>query len=144
MNISKRSWHYRLYNFWRNVIDFDRDGPLYLFPWWRDHETRYYNPPSNLCKYFWTTLILTGFTWILVLGAGIVLGLIGLLYFAFVWPIERYKDSNWRHARLDAKYRAKLSEGASWKPPTPKEPGILVAFLKAKKAKACPLITLVD
>lgn len=117
MNISRKSWHYRLHVFVFTVCNVERYGPLsYL------RGSRWEHKPKNLCQYFWSTFLLMVFIPVILLG----LGLFFLVIFCLVWPIM------WLHD----KYR-EVRPGTG-------EPSLVRSYLAARKAKVCPLITVVD
>lgn len=122
--------------------------------------------PRNLCKYFWHIvlkvvaflivvglaltgvgsllwLIIThpteffGMTALVAIGIGVVIGALwlgGILYERHLVKKELRKLA----------FQKKLAEG--WTPPPKKKrkPSVVMAFLRARKAKYCPLIEVVD
>lgn len=132
MVISRKSWHYRIYNFLRNVygqgpaliIDFiDRDRKIF----WK---TFY---PTSLCSYFWSVVAMVIFSPIMVillaltLAGGVVFGLGALLYFYILRPIGRT-----------------TAQALGRDPNRVNKPGVLTEFVKAKKGRYCPQIFLGD
>ena len=139
MQISRKSWHYRLYNFNWN---FWKDFPEYWFqtvaskfggdkPW--PHEYH----PKSLCRYFWFTLLSTlvapivalamfFFLFVILLGA---LPVLGVMYL-------------WDDAHAYGRQRRWAQSGG---PQTTKpRAGLVVEYIKARKQKVCPIIELVD
>lgn len=142
LRINRNSWHYRLWSVGRPS----------------NHK------PRNLCRYFWYCVFVS------VLGlviSGLAFGgLVGLIYliatnpteFAIgtgmlilivgvaagsVWMIQKMIA---RKREREEERRRRIREGLE-PPPVPKppkEPSVLLAFLKAKKERYCPLIQVVD
>ena len=130
MKVKNTSWHYRLWKLGREN----------------------WSEPHNLCKYFWhlalikillpltlAAMVLIGvgsLIWVMwnnplttalvVLFTAIGVGLVVLGYLA--WP------------RATARWETRVERKAA---APPKEPSIVRQYLKAKKSKVCPLITVV-
>jgi len=136
LEISKNSWHYRLWMLGR------------------DSTSR----PKNLCKYFWHLAI---FKILLpfVLGSFVLLGIGALLYVIWGHPavtaitilatllcVGLVVGLIELGQRLYDKHQAKVELALlNPEPPKPKkEPGVLRTFLKARKQKMCPLIQVID
>lgn len=141
MLIKSNSWHYRLWSAGR------------------EHHSR----PHNLCKYFWHIAIVKVLIPVIILSAAvagisalsyviwnnaavsgmIVLGIInGLVlgvgvYFALKALFRKIQE---HRARNRAFRRQAALQAITLPPPEPKKPNIVWEFIKAKKAKACPLI----
>lgn len=138
LRIKNTAWHYR---YWKFLHESD------------------FAKPRNLCRYFWflffaitipatvisaaiigvialaiviyghplqSGLIVTGILSAIACGVGLFFAIRG----AALWNIDR---------------RANKRVWMSAQPPAPpKEPSIIWSFIKAKKAKACPLIEVYD
>lgn len=130
MKVKNTSWHYRLWKLGRES----------------------YSEPHNLCKYFWhialikillplalVGMVLVGvgsLIWVIwnnpltsalvVLFTAIGIGFVVLAY--LVWP----RAQN----RWDQRSQRKAAT-------PPKEPSVVRQYLKAKKSRVCPLITVV-
>lgn len=126
MEISSKSWHYRLYRYLHNIPR----GPVYMLPWCKS-ERRDYPLPSSLCPYAW--IILLG----LIGTAFISLGL--LLASVVVVPF-------WGMRYLSTKLPRFKKEGPAQKPREPRRrnPSLVVAFVKAKKSRVCPPLKMGD
>ena len=138
MNISKTSWHYKVVA--NTFCSMDR--------WW---------PSQSLCIYFWQVILrlvlglalglilvsplVTIITYVtgtiesshvlvqLYASVGFVIGtlyLLGLLVFIFVLL---YEGVGWVSRKFPKKHKE------------PKEPSLLLAYIKAKKDRVCPMIT---
>ena len=138
MTISRRSWHYR------------------VWVWGRTHKRQ----PTSLCPYFWGVVVrLLGPT---AIGAALIWGMVYWattdrdfwrdLWFTVV-VVAVYvvglglaaigtREVGRFHDRRRERRRAAILAGPL--PRAPKPPSLLLAFLKAKKAKLCPRITLED
>ena len=131
MQVSSSSWHYRVWQF--------------------THENPEKAKPTNLCRYFWRIfftitipacivgLALAGVAWLIYLFAthpwALVWTILGVgLFVAVCYSGYRY---DLREKRLKEERRL-------LPPEPPKEPGLVRSFLKAKKQKMCPLITVVE
>lgn len=132
MNVSKNSWHYKLYNLYMNVW---HKGPEFWIDLLDDKGLRYYRDykPTNLCRYFWSIVLSTIAAPIFLTG----LAVITLIIFVIGYPIFRLVM--WIQARKAAN---RAHNGLEPKPA--KQPSLIAEFVKAKKAKACPVITVVD
>jgi len=141
MNISRRSWHYRLYRVLYNV----GRGPKYLSPFAKGRVDP--DLPSSLCPYAWSILLaLVGATVLAVvfvalapvagvLYAGYWLGSV-LVVPASVWVVHgivRYVNDP----------EAKESRHRDRKPREPR-PSLVANYLRARKQKVCPPVRLVD
>ena len=132
LKVGRNSWHYRIWSMGRS------------------YSTR----PKNLCRYFWhivfkvvlalvaVGLALVGIGALVFLmvtkpidflyGLGTLLLCIGIV-FALIFGIHKGADyADERHKRI---LKGEI---------TPKEPGMIRTFLKARKKKYCPLIEVVD
>lgn len=132
LTIRADSWHLRL---WR---------------WAHESKTA---TPKNLCRYFWFLFLVITLPTIaaiaLLIGAALLLWVIfhhwetSALVFAamaglVLLGVATYYLQKWAERNRKAKRRRLEAEG-QW-PPPPKEPNIIVSWLKAKKQKVCPLI----
>jgi len=127
MEIKNDSWHHWLYEAGYG----DRPAPQH----------------TNLCKYFWrvvagaflVTVICTIGTSIIV-GVGVMFYLHTFLMFAVLGGIAALVGLlylYWRHQERAWKRR----NVQGYQEP---EPGLLRSYLRAKKEKVCPLVTIVD
>lgn len=137
MRVRKNSWHYRLWKLGRK-------------------ET---SQPKDLCRYFWHLVLLkllipAIIATFVLLGVGALLyvivghpyitsiivcaaiALVGITFF-LAWAVGRLIE---RHKRRVALAPPKPPKPA--KPP--KEPSVFWTYVKARKRKVCPLITVVD
>lgn len=124
MKIDVNSWHYQLTNF--------IGGGNYR--------------PKNLCAYFWavvgSTLLTLVFALFLVLGAGCVIAfLVMIIDTTLKYPAEALPVFAFVYLVGVGIYAYSL-RGISYK--THKEPGLLIAYVIAKKKKFCPMIELVN
>lgn len=132
MKISKSSWHYGLYRFIRNVPE----SPRHLIPW-ADVPRQDYPVSKSLCPYAWTIFLgLVGVFFTAL--ALIVLGAVAAPFFVL------YKAARWldRSVRMPEIHLSKRERKP--KPRKEKHPSLVLAFVKARKEKACPMIELVD
>ena len=131
MEIREGSWHYWLYEMS-----------------YSQHRMPAQN--TNLCKYFWR--VVGGAIWTTFIAAviGIVLGAIGFLFYKYtlftVTAVAVAAAIVWVSVlcvyvseRLDLRAYRKRSQPGYQEP----EPSLLRAYLRAKKEKVCPLITVV-
>lgn len=127
MKINRKSWHYRLQRRMWNTI------------------------PNNLCSYFWKLI------WSLIVTST-ALTVMAVFILGIVYPLVSYWFSNeyWKSLsiatwmitltiativgsdELKLYYRDKRANEPV------KEPSVFVSFVKAKKAKICPLIEFID
>jgi hypothetical protein len=134
MTVRKSSWHYRLWKLGRES----------------------YSEPRDLCRYFWhLTLIkivgpLTLISLVFV-GIGALLYVIwghptetALITFAAIVGIGLLAGVVWLVERMIERHRVQRRLQQLAPPKPPKEPNILWEYLKARKRKVCPLITVVD
>ncbi|KKN76461.1 hypothetical protein LCGC14_0369700 [marine sediment metagenome] len=140
LQISKRSWHYR----WIMLIGSADPDKCRLFPgWWRKsgiHKSKF-EPPKNLCAYFW---VLVGFTvflpflslmvglWAVPLWAGTLA--VTLVKWILVTPIVFMIL-----LLIDLVKKLRLE-----KKEKPDHLSLTWELIKAKKRKACPLIEYKD
>lgn len=126
MNVSRKSWHYRLHTLAFTCWNLDTYGPIaYL------EGRRYEHQPKSLCGYFWSTLTLL----LLCIPMAIFVALL-LAAAAMILGLEKLHDA----------YR-----GVRPKPLKPAKPpkehprvNVFKEYTKARKAKVCPRIELVD
>jgi len=120
MNISKKSWHYRILNF----LDFIGS-----------HE--------SLCKYFWKVVVVLviapplALIFLLVIAVAILVGSIEIFILALALTSiiqDRYRDERWAGTRP---YPTET-------PYVRKEPSLFRAWITAQHRKVCPLIDFVD
>ena len=100
MEISSRSWHYRLVK-------------------WLDKNYQ----PSNLCGYFWQVVLS------LFVGAMFIPALPLIVTGLGIWTAYTYS-----YKKVFPHHKPSESE----------EPSLIVEFIKAKKRRLCPLITVRD
>lgn len=137
MRVHKKSWHYRLWKLGRK-------------------ET---SQPRDLCRYFWHLVLLKllipgiiaacvlfavgTLIWVIashlyissiVLCAAIAL--VGLTFF-LVWAVDKLIERHRMKRLLAPPKPAKPAK-------PPKEPSVFWTYVKARKRKVCPLITVVD
>lgn len=121
MNISRKSWHYRMHVALFTIFNLDRFGPrAYL------RGARFEHQPKTLCGYFWSTLTLTALLPLFVL----ISILIVLPIAAVIIGLEKAHDS-YRRARP-------RPEGKPYKT------DVFFEYVGARKKKVCPLLTVVD
>lgn len=141
MTISKRSWHYRLYRYMGNVPK----GPRYILPWTKATRDDV-DPPSSLCPYAWSIglgLVGTVFLIAVATPVAVVLAPFYLLFRALLWTDAKIGLGRLRAAR--AARKAQREPTPSTPPPVRvKHPSLVAEFVRAKKAKVCPTIKLVD
>lgn len=127
MEIRRDSWHYRLY---------------------RAGSDRFPPPETNLCRYFWRVVWGATAVTLVCSMVGVILAVVGFAVYEhplasltvvgtvaaivgaallFVHLRERLEDRRWAAGHAE-----------------PRPPGLLRAYLKAKKDEVCPLITFVD
>jgi len=124
MKIQKDSWHYKLY---------EKSYSEHRFP----------ASNTNLCKYFWRVLggtILLAFQ---VASVSIVLGAIGFLFYKYTLIMVSVVAVIAAIVGLYVLYTyiSDRKHAPGYQEP---EPGLLRSYLRAKKAKVCPLITFVE
>jgi len=132
MRISKRSWHYRLYRFIRNIPE----GPRYLNPFSRVHRTDYPTPRS-LCPYFWT--IFLGLVGAATVGIVLAVAAVVAAPFYLLWRIGVFAAAAVDVSRISLPHHKRKTKVAK-----EKHPSLVVAAVKASKDKVCPMIELVD
>lgn len=130
MKVSANSWHYRLWKLGRES----------------------WSKPHNLCKYFWH-IALIKILLPLVLASMVLFGVGALLWLIWSNPLVTLWTVlviamvagfgvllylSWPKMTDRWDKRVELRAAAP-----PKEPGVVRQFLKAKKSKVCPLITVV-
>lgn len=154
MKVKAGSWHYWVWCLGRGT----------------DYMGRRNSQPKNLCKYFWhivlkvvlaltvVGLALTGIGAILylvlsfpvVFGMGVIglaiicLIVIGLGYLVGIWVDHRVNTKEAREERKQARWHADMARKRARENQPPGTLGLTWAFIKAKKAKYCPLIEVVD
>ena len=139
MKISANAWHFKLYCLMRQGWD-DDAGPFVvpLILLGKRHLNRRYSP-TTLCKYFWSTLLLTLIFPIVL----IFISILAAVVIPFIWTFFKIKDDWWneptRKKKRDFEKYTKYDETKK-----EKTPNLLVEFVKAKKSKVCPLIEIVD
>lgn len=125
MRVSRHSWHFRYYCFWRTCTS--AESPYMFFDLLRRKESvqgDFY--PRSICSYFWFCVFATLFiplVCVVILIATVLIVTLG-------WPFFKIHDRNER-----------LREEGKKKPKTS---GVVKTFVKAKKEKVCPLIEMVD
>ena len=111
--ISSRSWHYRLYC------------------WFKDSKSA---EPKNLCGYFWA---IVGYSLLTVVAAIIVALIVAFAVIVTALPallaLIRHQPMPWNE---EAVKRAKAERKKQ------RQPGLVRSFLAAKKARVCPLIVI--
>jgi hypothetical protein len=127
MKIRRTSWHFRVY---RLLISMWTEGP-FIFEGARSNHR-----PKNLCHYFWTVVLM-----ILLLPIWLVVGVVVGIVLGLAYGIYLLWDSFAAERRIKRAARAvrlgKLQD-------VPKQLNLMREFLKARKAKVCPLIKVVD
>lgn len=127
--VSRKSWHYRLYNFTQNFMRSAGVGMVLnsiaekRLAYDRDYK------PKNLCRYFWST-VLGVITFPLFVVLTVLLLLFILICVAICYPVFKLVD--WL---ID---RKRQSSDA------PPQSNFVAEFIKARKAKVCPLIETKD
>lgn len=117
MRVSRKSWHYKVYRYFRNFYE---DGPILPF---RGQRTNY--TPKSLCSYFWSTFLFVAI-FPLVLGA-LAAATIGFFVTSPIWyPLVR------RHERR--KRQGLIKNVGDY---------VVVERVKSFKNKHCPLVELV-
>lgn len=123
MKLSKQSWHYRLVQ-------------------WLPGEARYDLERASLCRYFWLVMFCLFVKLPLLTLVSPLICICIVVAAAFFWSAEKWQK---RQRRL--KREAGLNEWAPWpakeKPyreSKPRKPSLIMAWLKAKKDKVCPII----
>lgn len=140
LRISRRSWHMRLMETQRR-------------PWEPPYE------PRDLCTHFWNVAGVLALWGVLTVAAITVLGAVGV---ACYWFVVWHLLPHWRaYAGLAVVVAGvvMLTVGALWvadqidrrrerrrqqQPKPQRSPGLLRSWLKAKKARVCPLLEVVD
>lgn len=146
MQISKRSWHYRLYRYTANVLR----GPQYLNPFSKRVTRTEPTLPHSLCPYAW--MVLLGSLGTLVI---LVVATPASLVLAVGWLLCNGAVLLGRGAARLARYLDGVVPRRAARPEKPEKPKkekkpkrertpILVPFLKARKERVCPTINLVD
>ena len=131
MNINKNSFHYQL-------AKFASDGSV----------------PNNLCAYFWLAVSGAFLYFLLVLvvvGIAFCIVSIGLAWWSSAFQVPAFIGGVLSAAGLFAFLMMTIEERktderlASWGEDTipAKEPNLVIAYLKAKKEKVCPILTFV-
>ena len=138
MNISKTSWHYKVVANTFCFMDY----------WW---------PSQSLCIYFWQVILRLVFG--LALGLLIVSPLVTILTYvtdtleSSHFLVQFYSFLGFVMGMLYligalVGIILLLCEGVAWvsrkfpkKHKEPKEPSLLIAYIKAKKDRVCPMIT---
>ncbi len=131
MEVKEGSWHYWLY------------GASYS-------QHRMPARTTNLCKYFWRVVGGAIYTTFVAAVIGAVLGGVGFLFYKYTLATCAVVGAAaaimgvcvlcvYVSERLDERAYSKRSQPGYQAP----EPGLLRAYLRAKKAKVCPLITVV-
>lgn len=116
LQISSKSWHYRLHCFVNDPISLlERNRP----------KPRY---PRSLCTYFWRTIgCMIAFPFVII----------GLLLFGFVYAVVIGLRWGIRSIiNLFPEREKPIVEEYT----EPKEPNLFIEYVKARKKKACPLI----
>ena len=134
MRVSRKSWHFRLYI---TLISFWTEGPDIV------RGARSSHRPKNLCRYFWTivAMFLSTPLWaLLALLFAIVLYCV-LIPIVWLWEDVLGPGRMRRQEKRKAKRAALRAQRMNM---PPKEPGIVISYLKARKQKACPIIEVVD
>lgn len=143
MDISRKSWHYRLYRYVRNI----ERNPRYLKP--REEGRDDYATPASLCGYTWSIVFGLAGVFVLLVAFAIVAPFY-LLYLAahlvvggVFWLADVIGDHRPRHiARV---FRPSMQKTQKpYREPKPDRPSLVLEFLKARKQKVCPTIKLVD
>lgn len=134
MKISRRSWHFRLYigliSLWSEGTDFFEGA-------------RSTHRPKNLCRYFWTIMVMLISIpiWsVLALAFSFIVGII--LVGEWIYRTDTWGKWRRRRRRRDTKCARRLR--FEDKERAEKEPSLLVSYIKARKQKACPLIEVVE
>lgn len=145
MDISRKSCHYRLYRYVRNV----ERNPRFLKP--REEGRDDYATPASLCGYTWS--IIFGLAGIFVLLVAFAFAapfyLLYLAATAVIGAAIRLGDA------IDDRVLSPRRAARAFKPgsrglhrserePRPDRSSLVLAFLKARKQKVCPTIKLVD
>lgn len=136
MHVRKSSWHYKLWMLGRGGM----------------------SQPRDLCRYFWHLMLVKLLAPFLIIsaaliGVGALIWLVwghpvqsGLIVLTSILIIGALLGLFWGIQKLvDRHQRKSISRKMSLAPPKPpKEPSVVWAYLKARKKKMCPLITVVD
>lgn len=112
MKINKKSWHYRLLKFMEADV------------------------PTSLCPYFWKVVFLTIFA--VVFSAFFIAG---ALVIYIIDKIDATKDAKLKALSQEAMKTGDWSKYDAFLHPkrkTKKEPGLIRAWLRARKEKVCP------
>ena len=129
MKVSTNSWHYRLHKFLQNEI------------------------PKSLCAYFWNLVFSVLHITVAFIGVCFFLTCIGVLILWYPFEISGYKLI---HPVLEVivafitglgasalvGYTVYMTKRKISDDTTPD--GVIMAYFKAKKAKVCPIIEIVD
>ncbi len=149
-HIRENKWHYKLHNIVRDPLTFIDDERGHYFKY-NDNITR--QRPRNLCNYFWSTVLcillcIVGSIIALFVGAfALVTSPVWGSILGIVWYIrKKNKESSRKQREFEDAYIRTHGYGG-WleycensKRKDPKDPNMFWEFIKAKKAKACPLI----
>lgn len=126
MKISKKSWHYKVHHFWTDTF-------------WDD-------PNTTLCYYFWTVvgglfkgLFIVGAASIIVFGLGFFLYLLGKV--TWLHPLVMGEVFG---VVLGAFLLFRLARYARDARPIARSDNLVVAYLRARKQRFCPLIEFTD
>jgi hypothetical protein len=118
MEIRKSAWHYKLF-----TTSFESGFSAAT--------------ESNFCSYFWR--VVGGMLKILCVIVVALCLLLGIGYMIFQFPLYCAGGAFAAIAVINAPRVVNLVRGGA-----SKEPGLLRAYLRARKDKICPLITFVD
>ena len=127
MKIRSGSWHYRL---WK---------------WGRDNPN---SQPVDLCRYFWHIMLVK--IMLPMTSLVIVLSLLGFLIFLVVTHLFQASVILATVAGIALLFGGSIyldkrsKDKKEGRPVVVKEPGIVRQYLKARKAKVCPLIEVID
>ncbi len=135
MKVSKRSWHYRLYRYIKNVPN----GPRYLNPFAHVEREDYDVPKGGICPYAWSIflgLLGTIVVGIVLIPFAIVATPFYLLYLGWLKVAHTIEESA---SRIHFTRKPK-----PFKPPRQRKPSLVAAYVRARKQKVCPQIELVD
>ena len=133
MKISKRSWHYRWTHFaWWGWIGF-LVAPIDKGYYQREEKTNVL--PQNLCLYFWA--VMWSPVWFMI--STLMVASVVLVW--FLWMKLVFKSARFV-------YHSVRKPDIGDNKPDMEAPistlGMVVAFIKAKKQKVCPLIQFED
>jgi choline-glycine betaine transporter len=139
--VSRKSWHYRLYNFTQNILHM----PGLVFRW-ADETSIFFirkrYTPTDLCRYFWSIvlgllvapiILLVNITMgLLLLACCIIIAPLALIFLLVVFSVE------WLNDRRIARKRDKRDSNRDEKF------NPITEYIRARKAKVCPLIEVKD